>query len=238
MELKISCVSCGNEYRTTRKTTKFCSDRCRQRYNKNNKGKKKKCNWCQSVFYSYKNRKHCSDICRQRHELLMRTKKQEEKEMQKKDKELTKLVNSLTNLIARTKVCSHCGKEFILQKNVSGHKYCSDECKEDGYRSIRRKRRRKNRINKDTRWKANGKMDYSITLDKLHKRDKGICYLCNELTDYNDFVLTDSNCFVAGNDYPSIDHVLPIAKGGLHTWDNVKLAHRLCNSIKQDKIII
>ena len=31
--------------------------------------------------------------------------------------------------------------------------------------------------------------------------------------------------------------MIPIAKGGTHTWDNIQLAHRHCNSIKSDKFI-
>ena len=27
----------------------------------------------------------------------------------------------------------------------------------------------------------------------------------------------------------TVDHLVPIAAGGLHTWDNVALAHRRCN---------
>lgn len=36
-------------------------------------------------------------------------------------------------------------------------------------------------------------------------------------------------------DYPSVDHVIPLSKGGTHTWDNVKLAHKRCNSKKGNK---
>lgn len=32
-------------------------------------------------------------------------------------------------------------------------------------------------------------------------------------------------------------HVLPVVKGGTHTWDNVQLAHRGCNSSKDDNPI-
>lgn len=42
---------------------------------------------------------------------------------------------------------------------------------------------------------------------------------------------------VVGKTYPSIDHVFPLSKGGLHSWDNVKLAHHYCNTIKSDKVV-
>ena len=42
---------------------------------------------------------------------------------------------------------------------------------------------------------------------------------------------------IVGKQYPSIDHVIPLAKGGLHAWSNVKLAHKGCNEQKGDRII-
>jgi len=48
----------------------------------------------------------------------------------------------------------------------------------------------------------------------------------------------DGDTFIAGNMYPSIDHVVPLSRGGLHEWGNVKLAHRICNSIKKDNDVL
>jgi 5-methylcytosine-specific restriction endonuclease McrA len=31
---------------------------------------------------------------------------------------------------------------------------------------------------------------------------------------------------------PTIDHIIPMAKGGGHIWDNVQVAHAICNSTK------
>ena len=69
------------------------------------------------------------------------------------------------------------------------------------------------------------------SLKELYKRDKGICYICNKKCDYEDYIYV-GNTFIAGNYYPSIDHVIPLIKGGTDEWENLKLAHRICNSIK------
>lgn len=73
------------------------------------------------------------------------------------------------------------------------------------------------------------------SLKELYKRDKGICYICGTKCDYEDYTYR-GNTFIAGNYYPSIDHVIPLNKGGKDEWNNLKLAHRICNSLKRDKV--
>jgi 5-methylcytosine-specific restriction endonuclease McrA len=36
---------------------------------------------------------------------------------------------------------------------------------------------------------------------------------------------------------PNIDHVFPVSLGGKDSEDNVRLAHRLCNMRKSNKVI-
>jgi 5-methylcytosine-specific restriction endonuclease McrA len=35
----------------------------------------------------------------------------------------------------------------------------------------------------------------------------------------------------------TLDHIIPLAKGGDHTYENIKLAHMICNSYKSDKVV-
>lgn len=44
-------------------------------------------------------------------------------------------------------------------------------------------------------------------------------------------------CQYCGAHADSIDHVLPRAKGGQHTWDNVVAACRPCNTRKRDRVL-
>jgi len=80
-------------------------------------------------------------------------------------------------------------------------------------------------------------IDKDITLQKLYDRDEGFCHLCNESCDYEDMTITDEGYYIVGEGYPSIDHVIPISRLGLHSWDNVKLAHHRCNTLKSDNVI-
>ena len=78
----------------------------------------------------------------------------------------------------------------------------------------------------DQRLYRNGKPDLSITLWGVYRRDKGVCRGCGRFLEFGENPNADG--------YPSIDHIIPIAKGGLHRWDNVQLMCRKCNWLKSD----
>ena len=105
-------------------------------------------------------------------------------------------------------------------------KYCSDACAHKVHNQTHDARRR---IMIST-----AMVDNDITVEGLFQRDKGICQICGEPCDYNDYVYKD-NTFVAGNNYPSVDHIIPLSKGGEHSWSNVRLAHRHCNTLEYRK---
>lgn len=73
--------------------------------------------------------------------------------------------------------------------------------------------------------------DKTITLKGLIKRDNGICQICGGAID-----ITAIDKGHALGDYPSLDHIIPLSRGGTHTWNNVQLAHMRCNSGKCDKV--
>jgi 5-methylcytosine-specific restriction endonuclease McrA len=54
-----------------------------------------------------------------------------------------------------------------------------------------------------------------ITVYEIWRRDKGECHLCGRYCSLED---------------ASRDHVKPRYDGGRTTWENIKLAHRNCNS--------
>ena len=80
--------------------------------------------------------------------------------------------------------------------------------------------------------KRNAFIDSGITIDALIRRDGCACYLCGKNTTF-----TDRRWGNFGPDYPTIDHVIPLAAGGLHSWDNVKLACGACNVTKREKVV-
>lgn len=121
------------------------------------------------------------------------------------------------------KQCKKCGKLFYSTQRKC---YCSERCcKAVLYAKAKDKRL----------IKIKGAYKDCITLNELFKRDKGICYICGRQCDYDDYT-KNGRTFIAGESYPSIDHVIPLSKGGSHSWTNVKLAHRGCNTMKGNRI--
>lgn len=55
----------------------------------------------------------------------------------------------------------------------------------------------------------------------VFERDEGICGICGEAADLNDF---------------HIDHIHPVSRGGEHTYENVQVAHPDCNRKKGNRV--
>lgn len=118
--------------------------------------------------------------------------------------------------------CKHCGKEFTCHQN-SNQVFCSIKCQKAHIHSVHDIKRR-SRVNKSV-------IDRDITIEALAERDHGICQICGKPIDWNYYKIVNGKKVSLGN-YPSRDHIIPLCKGGKHTWDNVQLAHIKCNSHK------
>ena len=67
------------------------------------------------------------------------------------------------------------------------------------------------------------RIDRCIVFDKVGY----ICQMCK--------CKTDPSLDVNANLYPNLDHIVALAQGGHHTWDNVQCLCRACNIFKSDK---
>ena len=125
------------------------------------------------------------------------------------------------------KMCPTCGGVFVPSHGLQV--YCSQECSKRANNAIT-KDRRVRLINSRDR-------DNGITLERLYQKSKGVCAICGTACDWNDYHYAGS-FFIADNNYPSIDHIVPLSKGGKHAWSNVQLAHRICNTKKGASIAL
>lgn len=85
-------------------------------------------------------------------------------------------------------------------------------------------RRRQSNIGKTSEY------DEGVTLKNVRAKYHDVCQICG--------LMVDDTAIVNGHIkrlYPTIDHIIPLSKGGTHTWENVRLAHMSCNAGKRDK---
>lgn len=241
------CPICGKSFEIKKNgaLTKYCSQECadearrirnRERWRKDNPGwddgTNRVCEWCGQAYTVSARNAHrarfCSDECRQTwygrevrgyvplEEYLKERKKQKQERQARLEEERERQLSNLK--------CVECGS--IFKGTSLNQKLCSHECR-------RTRRNKRQRLNKDKRINDDNNIDKDISLKTLYKRDKGICYICGGKCDFNDNYEVNGY-FTAGPNYPSIDHVIPLVRGGKHAWDNVKLAHRHCNCMKSD----
>ena len=116
------------------------------------------------------------------------------------------------------KQCEYCGQVFFT--NIPNQNTCSAHCR-NKTSVLRRTGRYKD-------LKEKGLFDYSVTIRDVFNRYNGICQCCGQKLNFKVSKNSDKR--------PSIDHVIPLSKGGTHTWDNVQLLCRKCNIAKGDKI--
>ena len=233
------CEQCGKQFEAKWKGNRFCSLECSQEYMRQTRTTRQmqNCIVCGKPFLgeAYRKSKYCSIECykadwhnahkeKPRGRPAASIEKQAEREQRKaqikdrkkKQKEIKKLCAILRKREKQlqTRLCQECGIEFYPRN--SRQVCCCKDCQN----------KRANRM-KDKRIYQNGTPDRSISLTRLYLRDMGVCALCGRHIDFDG----DSN----GAYYPSIDHIVPLSKGGVHSWDNVQLACRKCNTLKRDK---
>lgn len=128
---------------------------------------------------------------------------------------------------ALDKTCKECGRTFHSSNKMM--LYCSDKCRRKRRSFTTDNFRHYYHVKYGERYRDH--YDPSITLKKLYERDGGVCQICGDPCDWDDM---EWGCH--GPTYPSLDHIVPRAKGGDHKWENVQLAHCICNSRKRDLI--
>jgi 5-methylcytosine-specific restriction endonuclease McrA len=108
--------------------------------------------------------------------------------------------------------CLWCCREFKGNKTT---RFCGQRCFKRNEIS-RKHLRRRGLIGQPT-----------VALEVVYQRDRGVCQLCHRC------VAPDRNR--PKRDWPTVDHIIPLSKGGPHDYSNTQLAHFGCNSAKRDR---
>lgn len=223
-----ACNQCGKEHQSLEQSTyNYCSRKCYNKYNtENNIIKSRKpnpiCEVCGKTLEdgTNGNTRYCTKC-----KTELRNNQKNQRKLDKLNKRKSKPKAERLVKPKEERECVECGNTF---NSNHGSLYCSTECGNKHNNRVKE-------LNRRTQLKINGKIQYDITLDKLIARDNNVCHICGKECDKTDRLLKGKGIFIARQQYPSIDHIKPISKGGTHTWDNVKLAHRGCNSVKSNK---
>ena len=225
------CEYCGKEFEAQTVRRKFCSDACRQREHRKShpqKGKteeqKRRDRERQREKYAREHHigeKRICVICG--NEFMSKSEKGQTCSKQCA-RMLSRRKTGFCNSYLITKTCVVCGEAF---KTYRGKQVtCSKEC------SDAKDRERRNHQNTSfrSRCKKYGVyFDAKVKADLVIKRDGCVCQICGKRCDPS-----DKRWGFFGPDYPTLDHIRPLSKGGTHTWDNVQCACGMCNSEKRD----
>lgn len=117
--------------------------------------------------------------------------------------------------------CQACLSVFERRSGIDGpnpSKYCSMKCVQAGRDAsdsfngaVRRMREKSAKVGR-------------IVRCEVYKRDNYQCGICGEQVD---MTLPPRHKMGA-----TVDHLIPLSKGGTHSYENVQCAHRSCNSRK------
>lgn len=123
--------------------------------------------------------------------------------------------------LRKPKICKECGEVFYSE--YSDKIYCSAKCK--------KKKNARGSGYRDRCRKYGVEYNAGITRKAVIERDGNVCKICGKTCNEN-----DRRWGTLGPDFPTVDHIIPLAAGGAHSWNNVQCACASCNSYKRDLI--
>lgn len=191
---------------------KFCSRKHSESYRQSLKPKVSKinkiCVWCGNDFVTNRQQgRFCQAICRAKY-------------YRSEKLEATK-IKQAANPRRLDYDCDRCGQLVISDKRVTrgtNGRYCRVCSLVKRRESYRIKTARRQGVAKPSR----------LSADFLINRDGNLCRLCNTEID---LTLPRNDRFGA-----TIDHVVPLSKGGSDDVENMQLAHWICNIRKGNRV--
>lgn len=164
------------------------------------------CKQCRKQFAAQQNTTClCSEMCRKAEQLAFRM-----------------------GTHAGERTCKTCSSVFAVEYGDHA-RFCSDVCKEIARRDVRRKSRKHGSKGQDKhrkRARYHGVEYEPIRLAKVLDRDGWRCGICRKPI--------SKTAKYPNPMMPSLDHIIPMSKGGPHLYTNVQAAHHICNTLKRD----
>lgn len=203
------CANCGVCFLVAYDDRKYCSDSCRRQASTQRR-KARICSHCGASCLV--GRATCSTACLQARRFSPRRPR----------KAPTKRGADRRPLRAHIRPCDRCGETFISKRITTAR------CKKCVQATAPWRRNRDHGKAKRKAMRSGAAFERGITPDKVFTRDGWRCQLCGCKTPKR---LRGLHRPVS----PEVDHIVPFAAGGGHTWDNVQCACRQCNGKKNAK---
>ena len=166
------------------------------------------CCWCFSYFERSSNGKYCGDVCR--------------RSAQTHQARFGHVNFSTMPLCSCGRIATPPKEKRHYRKSLGRSKLCQF-C-----RAEKQKQSDINRASKKYQFRKEVlKRGERIEIDNLVIRDGFDCQICDEPIDW-------SRC-KAKKLWPSLDHIIPISKGGEHIYDNCRMVHFGCNAKKGNR---
>lgn len=203
------CEVCGKHFTLTRNTGwRFCSKDCYFEW-KHRRRERLAAEKIHPVFYI------TCDVCGELFETRNLKQKRCSADCQKEYSRRYSRDIYVGSLIPRDCTCKRCGEHFEKTYKTR-REFCSDSCAKAYAKYMDRKGYKKKYKN------YNPVATYKV----VYERDKGLCKLCGLPVIRDKFA----------DDYWSgtVDHIIPVSKGGSGSMENCQLAHRICNSLKNN----
>lgn len=221
------CQHCGKPFwRPNAFRMKYCSKECEyevrrlkaEERHKNKLLKEKamyyyNCAYCGKPFNTYyPNNIYCSETCSYNGNLRLKREQWAEA------------------YIPRTFICKECGAEVITKCADTRKEFCCQTCMNKYNRRIEHQTDRHKKYLSNYKQRREKQIHSAfvehVSYHDLYKRDCGICQICGLP------VLYDKQADDSWG--ATIDHIVPLSKGGAHSMNNCQITHRICNSLKSD----
>lgn len=127
------------------------------------------------------------------------------------------------------RICPRCKVDKPLDewnKALSYCRKCSSEMAVERLKNHPDRAQIQRNANSIRRARQKGALVDRFTRDQILERDNWICGICNESINRS-LKWPDPG-------YATVDHIIPLAKGGMHSMQNVQAAHYRCNCSKKD----
>jgi 5-methylcytosine-specific restriction endonuclease McrA len=130
--------------------------------------------------------------------------------------------------VGHFKTCSGCGRKLKIScfykhpDGAGGRQSRCKKCVADRLRKWRHSNPTKSREQDQVRRarKRSAFIEY-VDAQVVFERDEGICGICGNPVDHNDY---------------HIDHIIPLARDGEHSYANTQVAHPACNHMKNCRL--